>query len=357
MLGDVGLHARDRDHHDLYDVAPRATRLVYRRGMRVALLVLVVAAACGGHHDGGPDASGDVTSGLSLGDFVTMRHDAICAEQVACSAMPDTATCDAVLAIDTTELETVVADVIAGTVTYDGNAATACLAYLQGGCTFAGFHVPSPCDTVFDGTLAIGAACNEDEDCTGYVAGRATCVATTTTCDRTTACCAGSCTATAAKGALGSPCTGPTCGSGLYCSDMTSTCTAIATTAGMSCYGFDGCADPMYCDALSGSDGICTNAAASGDVCEPTATLPCVEDSDYCDVETAMCTPKAAIGHACSATVPCVGFANCDVTGLCIAIPTQGQPCFTGTGIACLGDLTCVDSLCTGPATAMTCAP
>ncbi len=355
MLCDVGVHARDCDHHDLHDVAPRATGVVYRRGMRIALLV-VLAAACGGHHDGS-DAGGDVATGVPLGDLTAMRHDAICAEQVACSAMPDTATCDAALQINTTEWETLVGDAMAGTVTYDGNAATACLAYLQGLCTFAGFHVPDPCDAMFDGTLAIGAACNEDEECTGYVAGSATCVATSTTCDRTTTCCPGTCTTATAKGAIGSPCSGSTCGSGLYCSDMTSTCAAIATTAGMSCYGSDGCADPMYCDELSAGAGICTKAAASGDVCEPTATLPCVEDDEYCDVETAMCTPKAMIGHACSTTIPCVSFANCDVTEMCIATPTVGEACFTGTGTACLGDLTCVSTLCTAPADAMTCAP
>jgi hypothetical protein len=123
----------------------------------------------------------------------------------------------------------------------------------------------------------------------------------------------------------------------------------------MSCYGSDGCADPMYCDELSAGAGICTTAATSGDVCEPTATLPCVEASDYCDVESALCTPKPTINGACSATIPCVDFANC-VTGMCVAIPSVGQPCFTGTGTACLGELTCVSTLCAAPAAAMTCA-
>ena len=112
----------------------------------------------------------------------------------------------------------------------------------------------------------------------------------------------------------------------------------------------------MYCDELSSAGGICTTAAASGDACEPTAVMSCVEDSDYCDVESALCTPKAAIGHACSATIPCVGYANCDVTGMCVAIPTLTQPCFTGPGIACLGDLVCLDTFCATPLPAMTCA-
>ncbi len=323
--------------------------------MRSALLVILIIAGCGDNHDGGRDASGDVAAGVALADLAALRHDAICAEQIACSDIPDMATCDAAVTSDTTQLDTLIADVMAGIVTYDGNAATACLAYLQGTCTFAGFHVANPCDAMFDGTLAIGAACNEDAECAGYVAGSATCVATSQTCDRTAACCSGSCTATAGKGAVSSPCTGPTCASGLYCSTASSMCTAIATTAGMSCYGSDGCADPMYCDELSSAGGICTHAAASGDACEPTATLPCAEGSDYCDVESALCTTKSTVGNACSSTIPCVGFANCD-TGMCVAIPSQGQPCFTGTGTACLGDLTCVASVCVAPQAAMTCS-
>ena len=301
--------------------------------MKTLIAGLVLAAttvAC----DGGG-------GGIALTDLAAKLQAASCAAQVACDEMPDDATCEATAHTDSTEQETLLAEVKAGTVIYNSELASQCIAFLQNACEFQGAHVVNPCLEIFDGTLAVGSPCEEDQQCKGYKAQAATCVATDETCaqSRETTCCPGICTATPPLAASGAACVpGASCVAGYYCAETTETCQPIVTTAGAACDGFDGCADPMYCNETETGTEVCALAAATGQACDPTAQGPCASSNAYCDATTLLCIAKAAVGAACSATVPCVGEANCDVSGLCVAIPTEGQPCYTGGGVECLGD-------------------
>ncbi len=297
-------------------------------------------------------------SSLSIDDFLPQLQTSECTAVVDCDEVPDTATCDASLTLESTELETVVAEVKAGIVKYDGGAADECLSFLtSNACTYRGAHATNPCLQVFDGTIAIGGDCLEDEACAGYSAQTASCVQTTSTCDRSTSCCPGVCTAVPAKAAAGATCaTSNDCDTGLYCSDLTTTCKALVATAGGACEATDGCTDPMFCNEdFQTMMGTCITPAASGATCDPTVELACGDERQHCDATTMKCTDNAAIGAACSTTIPCVADATCDTTSsTCVAIPGPGDACTTTT--RCLGDLQCVSSVCTLPAsTAMTC--
>ncbi len=301
------------------------------------LLLAATTVAC----DGGG-------GGIAVTDLAAKIQAAECAGQVACDDMPDDATCATTAHTDSTEQETLLAEVKAGTVIYNSEVASQCIAFLQNVCEFQGTHVVNPCLGIFDGTLAIGSPCEEDEQCKGFKAQTASCVATDETCSRATACCPGICTAAPPLAASGASCAGTSCVAGFYCAQTTETCQPIVTTAGAACDGFDGCANPMYCNETEAGTEVCALAAATGQACDPTALEPCASSNAYCDSTMLLCTAKALPGAACSAAIPCVGEANCDVSGLCVAIPTEGQPCYLGGGVECLGGLTCsASSVCT----------
>ena len=304
----------------------------------VAFLVSAVAlAAC--------------NNSISIDDFAQKFRDGECSAAVACNEFPDTATCEASISLDSSDFNTVVAEVKAGTVSYDGDAASQCLAYLTDNvCTFGGFHGGQVCNSIFDGTLANGAACVEDEACKGYKTQTAQCVRTDNMCDPGTTCCPGVCTAIQ-RAALGASCATLNCANDLYCSGVDQTCKALVPTLGAAYEGYDGCEDPMYCKITSGaSTGVCADAAASGGACDTTGDTLCADARQYCDPTTLVCTNDALVGAACSDTVPCVAEANCNTaTGKCEAVPTVGQACSTIGGTDCLGDLQCVSNVCTLP--------
>ncbi len=294
------------------------------------------------------------TDSISIDDFAQKFRDGECTAAVSCDEVPDTATCDASITIGGTDFETVVAEVKAGTVIYDGDAAARCLAFLTNdSCTFTGFHGGQDCESIFEGTLATGAACLEDEECKGYKTQTADCAETDDTCDRSTACCPGVCTAVP-RAAAGASCATTDCADGLYCSNVDRTCKTLGATVGAACEAIDGCEDPMYCKIPAmGQAGMCADAAAAGATCDPTANEPCVDGHQYCDMTTMTCTNRAAIGSACSDTVPCAYDANCDGTSnTCVAVPGPGDACTTTTG--CLGSLDCTNSVCTLPTSTTT---
>ena len=314
--------------------------------MRVTLALLISAAALAA-----------CNNSISIDDFAQKFRDGECTAAVACNEFPDTATCEATVTLDNSDFDTVVADVKTGKVVYDGDAASQCLAYLtDNACTFVGFHGGDVCEEIFEGTLATGAACVEDEECKGYKTQTAKCTQTDGTCDRGTACCPGTCTAIQLA-ALGASCASADCASDLYCSGVDMTCKALVATLGAACEGYDGCADPMYCKIPSGgSTGVCADAASSGGACDSTTDELCADGRQYCDSTTMLCTNAVPVGAACSDTIPCVDDANCDPTSSkCVAVPTIGEPCSTTNGLACLGDLQCVNSVCTVPTPGTAC--
>src|SRR5687768_15471735 len=88
------------------------------RVLLVGVALALGAAACGGGSGGGP---------VALDDYQPELLDAACAYLVACEGSPDRATCLASRPIAFTALATLKADVAAGIVMYDGQAARACV--------------------------------------------------------------------------------------------------------------------------------------------------------------------------------------------------------------------------------------
>jgi hypothetical protein len=316
--------------------------------------ILVVATACGG---GG---------GVKIDDFPDELAKAICARDVRCGFQPDEATCEASQIFAGNDVETTLGAVKAKTIDYSEDNAKKCLDTVRNDdCTFTGFHVPSPCDTLFVGTLTAGTACVIDEEC----ANRGTCTATDANCDRTTACCPGTCADGPAVAAVGAPCgdtggAGTICDDGLYCKDTggaTGTCTALVATEGAACDTFfDTCADPFYCNIqdFMTFTGKCATPAASGATCVAADLIPCTDTRDYCDATSTTCTRSVGVDAACSDTIACIGFASCSATTMkCVANPSAGQACDAANGPDCLGTLDCTNAVCTAPAPGTNCEP
>lgn len=321
--------------------------------MRKYLVVLFLAAACGGSD----------SSGVALNDLAAKAEAAICKHDVECQSMPDTATCMASIQVNDTFLQTMVAAVNAKKAKYDSSLGGQCISEIQNqGCAFTGFGLTktNPCQTMFTGQVAVGGACFESQECTGG----GSCAFTNTSCNPNTACCTGTCQAAPAKAAIGQACQSTAdCVSGAYCTDTTatpaSTCQAIVTTSGGACGNFEGCADPMVCDAtfntMTGAITwtTCYTPAARMATCDPNKFIPCADQRDYCDGTTMKCTQNLTTGACQGANnAQCVGYESC-TNNTCTPLVKAGGTCST-TAPNCLGDLGCPSGTCTLP-TAMTC--
>jgi hypothetical protein len=309
----------------------------------VALVALVTAAGCGGGSGSGPipfDA---------LGAKVVP---AACKQLVACGDLPDEATCEAWLRIQTSEFETLKTDIASGKVIYDPVAAGKCIGLLDmiTSCTRTvarplAEQSTAACNAVFTGTVAPGAACFFSAECANGTCAKTGCSA---------ACCAGACVATPAPIPVGGDCSAPlpnqSCASGSICSidavTGVGTCVVPPSAVGAACTNDVGCDPTLYCNAdpVTGS-GTCQRGAATGATCNPAlGSLSCDDLRDTCDITTGRCTPPTPVGMACDPTSPsgCVGYASCDsATSTCLAKLRLGQACSTTTGLSCLAGLTC----------------
>jgi hypothetical protein len=308
--------------------------------------------ACGG--GGGPPSIDDLTNYII---------DTECGIEVQCDQAPDEATCKASIQTMDKQSETVIADVKAGIIKYDGDKAKACFdAASASGCTFTGFHGKDddPCATYLTGTVAAGGACFLDLEC----AGNAVCNATMSGCDVTTTCCPGTCSTSSstAKMPIGGACSGTSdCVSTAYCKGATQTamgtCSAVVATAGAACDSFDACANPMICNETSSTGGTCYTPGAHGGTCDPAFFVPdfaCSDDRDYCDPATMKCISRVAVGATCSDTILCQGLSEC-VNTKCVANGTAGATCDSTNGPGCIQGLDCTNSKCTLPATGTSC--
>src|SRR5262249_19023633 len=132
----------------------------------------------------------------------------------------------------------VLAEIDAKEVEYDGSAARVCIdSYANATCDqtdAAGRITPAACDKIFTGTLADGAACVNGHECLSQVCNIPVCV---------TACCAGTCMGSdiPQRAKLGETCSSLPCEQGSYC-DFTSMMCAPLLSAGTSCTGSFQCA-------------------------------------------------------------------------------------------------------------------
>jgi hypothetical protein len=305
----------------------------------LALMASCVTACSGGNTN-------------AIEDFNSNLIAAICDSEVACSQQPSEAVCKASYPQVTSAADaTLIADVHAGVVRFDGDVFSKCLDQLTSErCEpLAALLVDEVgvCLTqVFTGTVAEGGSCFIDEECESQQCG-----SQAAGCDPASACCPGICTEVLAHG-IGDACNGPfSCGEGEYCSlgnAGTGSCEPQHTSQGDTCDPSSSlsCADPFVCVSDAASDGhaTCQALPAEGDACAVTG-LAC-DGPDYCDPRSLTCTPLVEVGAACSDDAPCEGRATC-IAGTCVAKGAIGHACVPNeTDPPCLGSLACTNGVC-----------
>jgi hypothetical protein len=311
--------------------------------MQNRLVLVLFVIGCGG---GG---------GVSIGALPDELEDAQCKNAVACQGIADKMTCENAIDFDNEDYRTIKAGVDDGTIKYDADKAGDCVdSFGNTDCSFAGFHDENPCEDIFTGTVATGGACVIDEQC----ANGGECVVAGS-CDPEVTCCTGACMGSLLESPVGGPCGDEThvCALDAYCKTSETgpgTCTAVITAEGAACEDIDACANPMYCNVLTAMP-TCKKPAASGATCSRMDLLPCTDSREYCDATSLKCTPRVAVGGACSAQLPCVGFASC-IGGSCMADLPAGAACQnTATSPDCAGNLECTNGTCALPPIGMTC--
>jgi hypothetical protein len=296
---------------------------------------------------------------IPIGALANKFASAECDVGVRCGSYPDKATCMASLVVDLGQLK---ADVDAGRVKYDGNAAATCMTAFEstagpGGCSVTNSlsaAQPAACRTIFTGEVAIGGACFASYECQSGSCDTSGCSGS--------ACCAGSCVASidplaAAIGMACSALISGSCVDGAFCqttgtSGSTGTCVA-KLGAGQPCTSTVGqCLPGLIC--LGGS-AICGKLPAEGSPC---ADGLCDGENDYCDPTTGLCAPRVGPGGACPTGSECVAYAMCDpAADTCVALGAAGTPCSTTAPNPCLGSLTCAAAtgVCSPPPPAAVC--
>jgi hypothetical protein len=210
-----------------------------------------------------------------------------------------------------------------------------------------GRNVPAPCRAVA-GSLANGAACGDDSQCSGghcKIASGQTC---------------GVCTTFAAAG---SSCTvDGDCDYGLKClgnAGAPSTCTAFVASGAM-CDATHPCLPTLVCKG-----GACATPGAAGVSCNPKVGDTCDNlHGVFCDTQSSTCKAIgfAKAGAACglvsgtltlclsdggsTATAACKGLAAPTYMGTCQAPAADGATCDATNGPFCVSPSVCVNGAC-----------
>lgn len=276
---------------------------------------------------GGPDS-------VPLDDLGDTIIDAYCDRAVRCGAFASEDACRSYLG-GLLEADDLIRSVEAGRTNYDGEAAGECIDQLRGAScdvTTEDSRVEPPaCDDAFDGTVADGGTCFDDEECVNDNCD-------VPACDM--ACCMGTCVAGVPVPAIGQPCPDFECQDGAFC-NAAGNCAALLAT-GSPCTDSDECAYGLYCPEGAAT---CTDAPNRGDACP---AGECADLGDRCDQTSTTCVALSRAGEPCSA-----GFAGffdcqqplvCNQTSLvCENPPGVGQPCnfFCASGAFCNDVNTC----------------
>ncbi len=238
--------------------------------------------------------------------------------------------CEAQLAtwLEVTAFARLRSSVAAGRIAYHADRARACLEEQTAlGCGVSAMAPPS-CDATFEGLVADGGACTQQEECgpqsqcrgaSGCTSG--TCVhvpqlgeACEAQCATDAYCSSGTCVARRAAGAACE--TSVECGTGLTCRG--GACAATTPpAAGETCFGT--CAEGLVCGVTG--------------VSSPTCRAPRTDGT---------CTPTYGGGSDCPSGQTCVLSGPGATEGTCGAYPTAGQACST----ACARGARCVDGMC-----------
>ena len=230
---------------------------------------------------------------------------------------------------------------------FDPRAATTCVALLNSAvdvtCAPAPGSIPAArdtCQSIFQGTVALGGACSSDTDCAASDGGPVFCSPSG----------AGGSDAggtlpldlplfdgTCALGALpmaGDPCAGGAtdpCGTDgtLYCDPASTTCQMVgAVGAPCSLAVSSSCAAGSYCVSIASGDDVCAAAQAIGSAC--TANQQC-DATGVCDTASTMtCIARLGAGSSCSSGEQCLSGA-CDAERKFCLVNT------IATSAACVG--------------------
>ena len=313
-------------------------------------LACAAYAACSGGKGG---------NGIAFADFEAEFRAALCHYAVLCEEVPDQATCIAStnfnIGRSTSFFPTMQADLASGLVTYDAQAARACVDGFNNirSCTQLEVaplseRFEATCGAVFSGTLPPGSGCFFDEECSGRDdCGDVVCA--------TPECCQGTCFPTPPPYPAGADCTqmpqGWSCAPGTTC-DTDPTLGRICTpylAPGADCGGAaDSCPPPYICKMATSSDRwVCTPPVERGEICnDANDVFRCNDIRDNCNVTGNTCTASIPVGGACDMS-GCVGYAHC-VGSICVAQGGPGAGCENDE--SCLEDLVCDATLhCTLP--------
>ncbi len=307
----------------------------------------------------GCSSSSNEPAPLTFAAFSASEMNITCQSDVACGAFPDDATCFASTTIESGQIE---ADIAAGMVVYDGEAASECLTWiaqnLSPTCRLSeqSSFQPALCSTIFAGQVATGGACFTSGECVSQDCERPGC--------GSDSCCAGTCMASTilpnGTVPIGAACTSrASCVPGAYCnvSGNPPLCAALKIS-GQACQLDEECPAGTACVLTPTPDAGATKTCATpADETAPCLGGGCDLRADYCDPATMRCVPRVPVGGTCvTGGDSCVLYAGCDnATAKCVAHPGAGDPCSL-TSFPCLGSLTCISGHCALPAPATVCA-
>lgn len=313
---------------------------------------------------GPPDALGPLA--IALDDLCEPLAAGLCRIYVGCRAATSSASVAACR--EHTEatcqlgLDRARAQVAAGTVDYDADAAHACLTRVDlvacGPIDAMLDEVGAECHGVFVGTLAADAPCTDADDCAPglYCApdARGACpgscqpppVAGETCDNRFAPCAAGSLcdlgVCVPEQVALDAPCAfGDQCPTSAFCAEDEEPARCRARRpAGADCDDDEVCAEGLFCAIVDFADaGSCAAKLERDAVCTPLLLGAQCADGQACDSAAERCVDRP---H--QAGDPCVeGWEACGVAGLycdvtsdtCEALPRQGEGCGLGGATTC----------------------
>lgn len=289
------------------------------------------------------DESGVPTGPVPFDLFLEQTFQATCTYLARCSWLPDSASCNGALQLDR-ELFQLVADVKAGFVTYNQDAARLFINALSTKkCQFtigAEREVELLFQSVFTGSIDGGGACLVDDECAGdAVCDRALCEGTGDWC------CAGVCAPKPPGVPVGGDCSMLPCTDDAYCGQDEAGAAVCKDRPGNGedCEGDFTCEDGLGCDP---SGGKCYRLSRSGEECNPALATACLDYNNWCSTESETCVPLPRAGEACGTNGNlCALYAFCDGANQCVSRALQGEPC--GGSEDCIGDLECRDGACT----------
>lgn len=348
----------------------------------------------------GPGEGGPAVEPLALADFIEQAEVSYCAWAARCGGHPDEDTCRAVEAFEirfdvgilasgyfagqgAAATEYLLRSVEAGRIEYDGEAAAACLGYVDArGCFAPGTYAPSEeeqagraaCGQIFRGTMTrngpcmIAAECAEENGLCGTISGAEECApggcrayaALGGRCSQDGACGPGNyCGSDPNSGqqvcrqlvALGDSCSnGESCVAGAQCDYDDYTCRP-RLGEGEACVSWnETCAAGLYCKVDDfASNGACAAFSDRGGPCSPQSYISgCARLDDYCDLDTARCVALAEASGVSCWERPCAYWEYCDYQDeRCKPRASAGEACgedFTGDTykyVTCVPALQC----------------